>query len=322
MKIMKRLFTGIQPTGDLHIGNYLGAIKQIVDLQHDYESFVMIADLHALTIPQDPKKYHDQVINVAATLVASGLDSQKTTLFVQSAIPAHAQLSWIFSTLTPLGELERMTQFKEKSDKHGQNAGLLTYPVLQAADILLYHADVVPVGEDQVQHLELMRTIARKFNTRYTHTFNEPKALLTHYARIMALNDPTKKMSKSIAGSAIALDASEDAIRSTIIGAVTDSAPDGAMSAGVANLFGLLKQFAPETVDRFTKEHDAGTIRYSDLKSALCDGVIATLTPIQTKKKECIDDPQTLTSIIKKGNQIALGIASQTIQDVYAKVGL
>lgn len=319
---MKRLFTGIQPTGDLHIGNYLGAIKQFVDLQNEYEAFVMVADLHALTIPQDPKKYHDQVINVAATLVASGLDSKKTTLFVQSAIPAHTQLTWIFSTLTPLGELERMTQYKEKSDKHGQNAGLLTYPVLQAADILLYHPDVVPVGEDQVQHIELTRDIARKFNARYSPTFTEPKALLTRSARIMALNDPAKKMSKSIAGSAIAMDASADDIHRTVMGAVTDTAPDGVMSAGVANLFGLLGAFAPESVERFIKEHDAGTIKYSQLKETLSDSIIATLTPIQKAKKELLADTQTLTDIIDRGTAHAQTIAAQTLADVYSKVGL
>lgn len=319
---MKRLFTGIQPTGDLHIGNYLGAIKQFVGLQNEYESFFMVADLHALTIPQDPKKYHDQVLNVAATVIASGLDATKTTLFIQSAIPEHAQLTWIFSTLTPMGELERMTQYKEKSDKHGQNAGLLTYPVLQAADILLYHPDVVPVGEDQVQHIELTRDIARKFNARYSPTFKEPKALLTRSARVMALNDPAKKMSKSIAGSAIAMDASTDDIHRTVMGAVTDTAPDGAMSAGVANLFGLLGAFAPESVARFTKEHDAGTIKYSQLKETLSDSIIATLAPIQKTKKELLADPKTLNVIIAQGNARAQTIATQTLADVYSKIGL
>src|SRR3989344_2138316 len=203
---MKRLLTGIQPSGALHIGNYLGAVKQIVKLQGDYETYVMIADLHALTTPQDPQKYQRQILNLAAILIASGLDTQKTTLFVQSAIPAHTQLAWIFSTLTPIGELERMTQYKEKSDRHGQNAGLLTYPVLQAADILLYRPEVVPVGEDQVQHIELTRVIARKFNSRYGETFTEPKTLLTKSARIMALNNPTNKMSKSVVGSAVGMD--------------------------------------------------------------------------------------------------------------------
>lgn len=319
---MKRLFTGIQTTGDLHIGNYLGAIKQFVDLQHEYESFFMVADLHALTIPQDPKKYHDQVLNVAATVIASGLDTTKTTLFVQSALSAHTQLTWILSTLTPLGELERMTQYKEKSDKHGQNVGLLTYPVLQAADILLYHPDFVPVGEDQVQHIELTRDIARKFNTRYSPTFTEPKALLTHSARVMALNDPAKKMSKSIAGSAINMDASADDIHRAIMGAVTDTAPDGAMSAGVANLFGLLGAFAPESVERFTKEHDAGTIKYSDLKATLSDSIIATLAPIQKAKKELLADPKTLSALIARGNACAQTIATQTLTDVYTKLGL
>lgn len=319
---MKRLLTGIQPTGQLHIGNYLGVIKQIIDMQNEYESFVMIADLHALTIPQDPKHYHNQVLNFATTLIACGLDTAKTTLFVQSAIPAHTQLAWIFSTLTPIGELERMTQYKEKSDKHGQNAGLLTYPVLQAADILLYHPEVVPVGEDQVQHLELTRVIARKFNSRYGATFQEPKTLLTKSARIMALNDPTNKMSKSVAGSAVGMDDSQAEIRQAIMSAVTDTSPSGEMTVGVKNLFALLEGFAPEKVAQFEKAHNDKTIKYVELKTALTNAIIETLTQIQNKKQTIISNPQELKNILAQGNQKASAVASQTISEIYQKVGL
>ena len=319
---MKQLLTGIQPSGALHIGNYLGAIKQIIELQKDYDCLVMIADLHALTTPQDPKAYQNQVLDVTATLLASGLDASKTTLFLQSAIAEHTELAWIFNTITPIGELERMTQYKEKADKHGQNAGLLTYPVLQAADILLYHPEVVPVGEDQIQHLELTRLIARKFNSRYGQTFAEPKTLLTKSARIMALNDPTKKMSKSIAGSAVGMDDSADDIRKAISSAVTDTAPDGEMTAGVKNLFTLLEGFAPEKVTEYQKAHEDKNIKYSDLKNDLGSAIVDTLTPIQQKKKEILADSQNLLSVLKSGNQKAQGIASETLSDIRQKVGL
>lgn len=319
---MNRLLTGIQPTGSLHIGNYLGAIKQIIELQNDYECFVMIADLHALTIPQEPKNYQNQILDVVATLIACGLDTTKTTLFIQSAIPEHLELAWIFSTLTPMGELERMTQYKEKSDKHGQNVGLLTYPVLQAADILLYHPQVVPVGEDQVQHIELTRTISKKFNSRYSQTFGELKTLLNKSARIMALNDPTKKMSKSVVGSAINLDDTPEQITKTIMGAVTDTRPDGTKSAGVNNLFNLLKEFAQEKVTEFEKNHSDGTIQYSQLKEVLARAIIKTLTPITQKKKELLLEIESIKDIIQTGNQTAQKIASQTMIDIKQKVGL
>ena len=319
---MKRLLTGIQPSGVLHIGNYLGAIKQIVELQNDYDAFVMIADLHALTTPQDPQKYQDQIINLAATLIASGLDTEKTTLFTQSAIPAHTQLAWIFSCLTPIGELERMTQYKEKSDKHGQNAGLLTYPVLQAADILLYHAEVVPVGEDQTQHLELARAIARKFNSRYGETFKEPKTLLTKSNRIMALNDSSKKMSKSVAGSAVGLDDSEEEIRKAIMGAVTDTTPSGIMTAGVKNLFAILEGFAHEKITQFEKAHNNKTIKYVELKNTLADAIVKTLVPIQQKKQAIMADKDQLKKILEQGKEKAEKIASQTIIEIYQKIGI
>lgn len=319
---MKRLLTGIQPSGVLHIGNYLGAIKQIVELQKDYDTYVMIADLHALTTLQDPQKYQDQILNLAATLIASGIDSSKTTLFAQSAIPAHAQLAWIFSTITSIGELERMTQYKEKSDKHGQNAGLLTYPVLQAADILLYHPEVVPVGEDQVQHLELTRVIARKFNSRYGKTFSEPKTLLTKSARIMALNNPAGKMSKSVIGSGVGMDDSEAEVRKAIMGAVTDTSPGGEMTDGVKNLFALLEGFAPKKVAEFEKAHNDKTIKYSELKTELADAIFSTLATIQQKKQTIVSNKTELKNILARGNKKAAEIASQTITNIYQKTGL
>lgn len=319
---METLLTGIQPSGALHIGNYLGAVKQIVELQDKYQTFVMIADLHALTVPQDPQKYADQTLNLIATLIACGVDPQKSTLFIQSHIPEHSALTWIFSTLTPIGELERMTQYKEKSDKHGQNAGLLTYPILMAADILLYQPEVVPVGEDQTQHLELARIIARKFNSRYGQTFNEPKTLLTKSARIMALNEPNKKMSKSLAGSGIGMDDTPAEIRKNVMSAVTDTAPQGEMTAGVKNLFTLLEAFAPEKIDRFQQSHADGDIKYAELKSTLADAIIATLEPIQKKKQELLANPEALKAIISHGDQKAAGVAAKNFALVRTKVGL
>lgn len=317
---MKRLLTGIQPSGALHLGNYVGAILQVLELQKDYETFLMVADLHALTVPQDPKKYPDQVYDLAATLLACGVDPTKTVLFVQSQIPEHTALTWIFSTLTPLGELERMTQYKEKSDKHGQNAGLLTYPILQAADILLYRPEIVPVGEDQVQHLELTRVIARKFNARYGQTFSEPKTLLTKAARVMALNDPSQKMSKSILGSGVGLDDKPEQIRKAIMSAVTDTAPSKEMSAGVKNLFALLEIFAPGQVAQFQKSHASGELKYAELKTALADAIITKLEKIQQAKAQI--SRAELTKILASSRGRAQAIAAQTMAQVRQKVGL
>ncbi len=224
---MKRLLSGVQPTGELHIGNYLGAVKQMVEFQHDYDAYFFLADLHTLSIKLEPKALHSQALDLIAMLVALGIDPKSSTLFVQSQIPAHAELGQILGNFTSIGQLNRMTQFKEKSDRHGQNVGLFTYPVLQTADIALYGAEVVPVGDDQVQHLELSREIIRSFNQFVKeHILVEPKPLLNQAARIMALNDPTKKMSKSIPGSAIGLLATESEISQTIKKAVTDSDPN------------------------------------------------------------------------------------------------
>src|SRR3989344_395532 len=201
--MQKRLVSGIQPSGTLHIGNYLGAIKQWVDLQNDYDCYFFIADYHALTQKPSPHKFREQTLQTMAMLVALGVDPKNCILFVQSQVPEHAELALLLSPFATVGQMSRMTQYKEKSDRHGQNIGLLTYPVLMAADIFLYQAEVVPVGDDQVQHLELAREVVRSFNSHTGKTFVEPKPLLTHAARVMALNDPTKKMSKSVVGSAI-----------------------------------------------------------------------------------------------------------------------
>jgi tryptophanyl-tRNA synthetase len=320
---MKRLLTGIQPTGKLHIGNYLGAIKNFLDLQDQYENFFMLADLHALTVEQNPQEFSQTTLDLAATLIACGIDPNKTTFFIQSAVPAHLELAWILSTLTPLGELERMTQYKDKSDKFSSNAGLLTYPVLMAADILLYQGELVPVGEDQVQHLELARILARKFNNKYGQTFVEPKPIITEAKRIMSLKDPSKKMSKSIVGSAIGLDDSETEIRKTIMSAVTDSTNEnGQMSAGVANLFTILEEFNSNLAHQLKEDFNNNQLKYVDLKENLATTLVNELGKISQKKKGILANPNELINILQNGSQKANEIAQKALIDIKDKVGL
>ncbi|KKU15703.1 MAG: Tryptophan-tRNA ligase [Candidatus Jorgensenbacteria bacterium GW2011_GWA2_45_9] len=223
-----RLIAGIQPTGKLHIGNYLGALKNFVELQNSekYDCLFFVADLHSLTDPlgwNKPKEKQKQIEDVVLSYLAAGLDPKKSVLFLQSDVPTHSELAWVLNTITPMGELFRMTQFKEKTETHAENTGLFTYPTLMAADILLYDAGFVPVGDDQLQHLELTRTLARKFNTRFGKTFTEPKPLLTEVPRLMSLDMPDKKMSKSRAEGCLFLDDSPNEIRNKIKRAVTDS---------------------------------------------------------------------------------------------------
>ena len=323
---MKRVFSGIQPTGTLHIGNYLGAIRNWVKMQEEYECFYCIVDYHAITVPYSPQDMAPRVMDAAATNLAAGLDPERCTFFVQSHVPQHTELCWLLNAMTPLGNLQRMHQFKEKAQQHAENvnAGLMNYPILMAADILLYQAEVVPVGEDQLQHLELTRDIARKFNFIFGPTFPEPEAYLTSTARIMALNDPERKMSKSIPGSYIALSDPPEEIRKKIARAVTDTgpAPDGSMSPGVRNLFTLLEAFAPEeTVSAFRAEYNAGTLRYSQLKAALADAMIAHLEPIRQRREEWLARPKELHEILLAGAERARRVASETLAMVKERMG-
>lgn len=325
MNDLHRVFSGIQPTGTVHIGNYLGAIRNWVFLQEQYDSFFCIVDYHSITIPYDPAQLPDLVIDAVASNIAAGLDPEKATIFVQSHVPEHTELSWLFTCITPMGNLQRMTQFKEKSRQHEENinAGLLYYPVLQAADILLYKADLVPVGEDQVQHLELTRDVARKFNSTFGETFPEAKPYLTKTARIMALNDPERKMSKSLPGSYVSLSDEPDVIRDKVRKAVTDVGPRGAeMSPGVRNLFLLLEAFTtPETVQEFRTSYDAGQLRYVDLKQAVAEGMIKTLKPIRERRKELLAHPSTVREVLAAGADRARRIARETIAEAKEKMG-
>jgi tryptophanyl-tRNA synthetase len=322
-----KIFSGIQPTGLVHLGNYLGAIRNWVDLQYKHESFFCIVDYHAITIPYDPSKMQEMIFNAAVINMAAGLDPNASSIFVQSHVPEHTELAWILNSVTGLGWLERMTQFKDKSSLFGGNvtAGIFNYPVLQAADILLYKADLVPVGEDQLQHLELTRDIARRFNSTYGETFPEPAAALTGAARIMALNDPEKKMSKSIPGSYIALSDPPEAIRKLIMRAVTDVGPkpEGEMSPGVANLFRILREVGPiGLVKELTQAYDEGTLRYSDLKQAVADQVIETLKPIQEARCELLNKPNYVKDILRKGSDQARTYARETMREVKERIGL
>jgi len=322
--MQKRLVSGIQPSGTLHIGNYLGAIKQWVDLQNDYDCIFFVVDYHALTLRPKPEDLRRQSLETVAMLVALGVDPKNCTLFLQSQVPEHAELAWLFSPFVTVGQLNRMTQYKEKSDRHGQNIGLLTYPVLMAADILIYDAEIVPVGEDQVQHLELAREIARSFNTHAGKTFTEPKPLLTKAARIMALNDPKRKMSKSVAGSAIGLLDDEATVSATIRKAVTDSDPNSnKMSLGVANLFTLLEGFGDEeTVQRFQDKYQDGQLKYSELKEQLIEDVMAFLGPVQKTYTSLLEHPDKLERIISEGTSKARPIAASKIAIVKKNLGL
>jgi tryptophanyl-tRNA synthetase len=322
----QRVFSGIQPTGAIHVGNYLGAIRNWVRLQEQYESYFCIVDYHAITIPYEPKEMPSRVLEAALDIMAAGIDPERSAFFVQSMVPEHTELCWLFNCLTPLGALERMTQFKEKSEQFRENinAGLFDYPVLQAADILLYKAGLVPVGDDQLQHLELSREIARKFNRLFGETFPEPQPALTKAPRVMALNDPLKKMSKSLPGSFVSLSDDDDTIRKKVAKAVTDVGPEpGTMGPGVANLFMLLEQFAPpQVLAHFRGQYDAGTLRYSELKPAVAEHMIAELAPIRERRAALAADPNGVREALYASADRARAVAQNTIAEARERMGL
>ena len=284
---MKTLFSGIKPTGDLHIGNYLGAVRNWVALQKDYSCIYSIVDYHALTTPIEPEELKSNTVRLAADLLSLGIDPKKAILFRQSDVPEHTELAWIFACLTPVPELERMTQYKNfvRDGLATANAGLLTYPVLQTADILLYMAEYVPVGEDQLQHLELGRIIAKKFNKRYGAFFPEIRPVLSENVRVMALNDPRKKMSKSLGPkSYISLRDTADVVKQKIQKAVTDSLNTANSLTGGHNLVTLFKQFGPrERTEHFERAYELKKISYSELKRELIRALDAFLEPVRKK---------------------------------------
>lgn len=323
-----KIVSGIQPTGSIHIGNYLGAIKQWVDLQKKEEAIFFIADLHSLTTIQDPKKLKEQVLETAISYLSLGVDPQKSLFFAQSQVKEHTELCWILNTITPLGELERMTQFKEKSKqfKKNINAGLLVYPILQAADILLYKADGVPVGKDQVQHVELTRSIARKFNHVFGKTFPEPKAILPKTgSKIMALNNPKKKMSKSLGpASYISVFDKPEEIKKKVMSAVTDTGKqikyNPKSKPGISNLLLIYSLFSGKSIketEKFFKEKN-----YSQLKKALIKLLVESLDPFSRKREEFLSRKVYVEEVLKLGAKRASSIAQTTLQEVNKKAGL
>ena len=323
-----RVFSGIQPSGNLHIGNYLGAIQQWVAGQGQKTNFICIVDLHAITVPQNPADLRRQTRELAALLLACGIDPQQTTLFVQSHVRAHAECSWVFSCITPLGWLERMTQYKAKAQKQESvMTGLLTYPVLMAADILLYDADEVPVGEDQKQHIELTRDLAQRFNYLFGETFVIPKPVIRESgARIMGLDDPTVKMSKSetARGHAIRIIDDPDEIRWAIKRAVTDSFneirfSDDPERAGVNNLLQIYELLTGRSRPEI-EAHFAGK-GYGALKRELAEVVIEALRPIRERYYQLMDDPAELDRILAIGAEQARAVAEPKMTLILERVG-
>lgn len=325
----KILVSGLRATSQPHIGNYLGAMKQFVDLQHDYTCFFFIADLHSLTTPFEPKELRKINFEVAVDYLALGIDPKKAILFLQSQVADHSELSWIFNCLTPLGELKRMTQFKEKSKqvaRAGINSGLLNYPVLMAADVLLYKADVVPVGEDQVQHIELARTIARKFNTRFGMTFPEPKPLLSKALRVKSLANPENKMSKTNDEPLYIADTPQE-IRRKIKKAVTATDARDVSGAGkapgVENLFLLLDYFGTQEHKKYFEDgYSKNSLKFSELKQALAEDIINYFAEFREKRAGLLDKPEIAAQALTDGASRARAIAAKTMSEVKEKLGL
>ncbi len=320
------IVSGIQPTGNLHIGNYLGAVKNWVDLQNSgkYQCYFFIADYHSMTGDMSAEQRAERTMNIAVELLAAGIDPKKSTLFVQSTVAGHTELAWIFNTITPVAELYRMTQFKDKSERQDKNinTGLLVYPPLMAADILLYHAASIPVGQDQVQHVELTRDIARWFNNRYGNYFVEPKALLTEIPKVMSLLEPTKKMSKSHGlNSVIELADEPEVIANKLKKAVT--ATEGGEAPGVQNLLLLLKHFgSKEDMAAFTKAAKDGSIRYGDLKTVVGMALAAQFEDFRTQRADYIKHPAKVKKILAEGAERAEKVAAKTMKEVRKLVGL
>ncbi len=321
------IFSGIQPTGNLHIGNYLGAVKNWVELQNSgqYDCYFCIVDYHSLTGDMTPGRRREQTLRTAAELIAAGIDPKKSTFFVQSHVPEHTELGWIFNTVTPVAELERMTQFKDKSERQVKNinSGLLTYPILQAADILLYHGTLVPVGQDQIQHVELTRDIGRWFNNRYDAYFPETKHLLTKTPKVMSLLEPEKKMSKSLGeGHVIELADDPETIEKKLKKAVTATA-GGEKAPGVENLLGLLQEFGDPAVHAsFVQAEKDGTIRYGDLKQAVGDAVSSTFADFRIEREKLLAKPEAIEKILATGAKKAGTVAKKTMDEVRQRIGI
>ena len=324
------VFSGVQPTSDsLHLGNALGAVTQWVGLQDDYDAYFCVVDLHAITVPQDPATLRRRTLVTAAQYLALGIDPTRATVFAQSRVPTHAELAWVLGCFTGFGQASRMTQFKDKSQKQGADSttvGLFTYPVLQAADVLLYDTNLVPVGEDQRQHLELARDVAQRFNARFPDTFVVPDVMIPKAtAKIYDLQDPTAKMSKSAATDAGLISLLDDPAKTAkkIRSAVTDSEReirfDPERKAGVSNLLTIQSAVTGSDVDKLVEGY-AGR-GYGDLKKDTAEAVVEFVTPIKTRVDELLADPAELTAALEAGAQRANGVAGATLKRVYERLG-
>jgi len=324
----KRVFSGIQPTGNIHIGNYLAAVKHWVSIQEKYDCIYCLVDLHAITVPQDPHELRSKTREVAGLLFSAGIDPERSSVFIQSAVSAHAELAWILNCFIPMGWMYRMTQFKEKSERRRQevSVGLFDYPALMAADILLYETDAVPVGEDQKQHVELTRDVAQRFNSIYGETFRLPEPIIPDTgARIMGLDDPTKKMSKSEnqGGHAINLLDPPDSIRSKVMKATTDSLREirfDVSRPGITNLLTIYELFTGD--ERADIENRFAGKGYSDLKRELGEVIIEGLRPIQSRYAQLTHDKTHIDSLLEKGAQKIRPVAEKILSSVKEKVGL
>lgn len=323
------VFSGVQPTSGLHIGNYIGALKQWIELQHRFPCLFCIVDLHAITVPQDPAELRRNILEVAATYLAIGVNPERSIVYVQSEVSEHAELAWMLSTIAKMGQMERMTQYKDKSEKYGDKVGLglFSYPVLMAADILLYDTTVVPVGDDQSQHVELTRDLAERFNKHFGPTFTLPQVYLQKQgARIMSLQDASKKMSKSDASglSKILLTDDADTIRKKIMKAVTDTEPgvkfDPVHKPAVANLMTIYHQMTGQTMEAI--EATFAGKGYGDFKTALTDIVTAHMEPISKKIHAYLADPAELTRLLNTGRNKAKHLAEQKMKLVRDRMGL
>lgn len=329
----KRVLSCIQPTGEIHLGNYFGAIKNWADIQDSYNCIYGVVDLHAMTMTYDPNALKENTYRMAIDLMVCGLDPEKSIIFVQSLVPEHTELTWIFNCIASYGELTRMTQFKDKTEQvesKGKStfvsAGLFTYPILQAADILIYKADLVPVGRDQVQHLELSRNIAVRFNNQFGELFPEPQPLLTDIPKLVSLADPTKKMSKSLGDKhCIGLFEEEDSVRKKVKTAVTDAGTQtaGEMSAGVENLFNLIKACGKQDAYRDLMNHyKQGILKYKDLKEVTADALVELTSGFRNKRDNQFRDRTKNELLIRTLSEKARDYASHTIKEVRKLTGL
>ena len=321
-----RIFSGIRPSGKLHIGNYLGAIKQWVELQKNQKCIFCIVDLHAITTPYNPKKLQKEILETAIAYLAAGLDPKKSILFVQSKIKEHRELAWLLNTITTVSELKRMTQYKEKTKQHkSANAGLLNYPVLMAADILLYQTDTVPVGKDQQQHIEIARTLARRFNQKFGKIFKIPKAHHPKFGgKIMSLNNPLKRMSKSIPQSCLFLFDEPKEIKKKIMAAVTDTEKqiryNPSKKPGISNLLTIYSLFSNKSIQELEKEFKGKG--YQDFKKSLANLLIKSLEPFRKKRKELLRREVYVKKLLNQGSKQAQPIAQSTIQKAKKNMGL